>query len=312
MYSPIDGHVFCVMYPCRERGKPRLFVRHTRMDAGCPCFPAMDTDEASGSGAVKGRSQVKTIKDSDTKSVFRLPRFSRIPTHGGNDTCKSVPVYAPQSFPDTYSVAPPAFRCPRRHAHYADLALCRILTTRLLHSVRAFVRYHLPVNRMLTRHRRHTHQRHAGCNSAPRLIRIRHIPDARIMRLHFCTDACSFVRRYPAGPAYVSSIRHAYSLTTGEGRLPLRTPQRQGAGETVKTQRRNREKIKAFCAAGRADTPPPRNSLRCSVWLWFCPTWRYDGIFCLVWMDRFLHEAEWENDALSIKIFMNPPNKYAG
>ena len=34
MYSHTDGHVFCVMHPCREMGKSRLFVRHTRMCAG--------------------------------------------------------------------------------------------------------------------------------------------------------------------------------------------------------------------------------------------------------------------------------------
>ena len=166
-------------------------------------------EEASGGGSVKGSPQFKNTKATTQKSVFRLPQFSHIPTCGEYDTCKSAPAYAPQSFTDTCGVAfRPAFRCPRRHVCYADLALRRILT----------------------RHRRHTHQRHAGYNSAPRLICTHSIPDARIMRLCFCTDACSFVRSCLRGPAYVSSIRYAYGLTAGKGRCPFepRKTQRQG------------------------------------------------------------------------------------
>ena len=140
-------------------------------------------------------------------------------------------MYAPQSFPDTYRVAShPAFRYPRRHVRHAGHSVSWILTARFPHDVQAFVTYHLPVSRMFTRRCRHACQPYAGYNSASRLIRIRRIPDARIMRLCFCTDACSFVRSCLRGPAYVSSIRRAYSLTAGEGQSPFepRKTQRQG------------------------------------------------------------------------------------
>ena len=179
-------------------------------------------EEASGGGSVKGSPQFKNTKAKTQKSVFRLPQFSRIPTCGGQDAHKSAPAYAPQNLPDTYGVAShAAFRCPRRHARYADLALRRILTARLAHSVQAFAAYRLLMCRMLIWSRQYTHQRHAGYNSAPQPIRIRRIPDARIMRHLFCTDACSFVRPCLRRPAYVSSIRCAYSLTAGKGPCPF-------------------------------------------------------------------------------------------
>ena len=192
--------------------------------SGYGCLRATD-EEASGGGSVKGSPQFKNTKATTQKSVFRLPQFSHIPTCGEYDTCKSAPAYAPQSFTDTCGVAfRPAFRCPRSHVCYADLALRRILPTRLAHSVQAFAAYRFPMSRILTRHRRHTHQRHAGYSSAPRPIRIRHILDARIMRPRFCADACSFVRHCLRGPAYVSSIRCAYSLTAGGGGGPGGNP----------------------------------------------------------------------------------------
>ena len=188
-------------------------------------------EEASGGGSVKGSSQAESTKATTQKSVSRLSRFSRIPTCGDNNTCTVAPACAPQSSPHTYVVtARSAFRCPRRHAHHADLALRRILTTRLAHSVRAFAAYRLLVNRMFIWSRQYTHQRHAGYNSAPQPIRTYRIPDGRIMRPCFCADACSFVRHCLRRPAYVSSIRCAYSLTAGKGRCPFepRKAQRQG------------------------------------------------------------------------------------
>ena len=44
---------------------------------------------------------------------------------------------------------------------------------------------------------------------------------ARIMRPRFYADACSFVRHCLRRPAYVSSIRCAYSLTAGKGHCPF-------------------------------------------------------------------------------------------
>ena len=179
-------------------------------------------EEASGGGSVKGSSQARSTKATTQKSVSRLPQFSRIPTCGGHDAHKSAPAYAPQNFPDTYGVAShAAFRCPRRHVCYTDLALHRILPARLTHSVQAFAAYRLLMCRMFIWSRQYTHQRHAGYNSAPRPIGTRHIPDARIMCPRFCADACSFVRHCLRGPAYVSSIRCAYSLTAGKGRCPF-------------------------------------------------------------------------------------------
>ena len=179
-------------------------------------------EEASGGGSVKGSPQFKNTKATTQKSVFRLPRFSRIPTCGGHDAHKSASTYAPQNLPDTYGLAShSAFRCPHRHARYADLALRRILSTRLAHSVLAFAAYRLLMCRMFIWSRQYTHQRHVGYNSAPQPIRTRHISDARIMHPRFCADACSFVQHCLRGPAYVSSIRCAYSLTAGKGRCPF-------------------------------------------------------------------------------------------
>ena len=188
-------------------------------------------EEASGGGSVKGSPLFKNTNAAIQKSIFRLPQFSRIPTSGGHDAHKAAPACAPQSSPHTCAVtARPAFICPRRHVRYADLALCRILTTRLVHGVQAFAAYHLLMCRMFIWSRQYTHQQHAGYNSAPHPIRTRHIPDARIMHPRFCADACSLVRHCLRGPAYVSSIRCAYSLTAGKGRCPFepRKAQRQG------------------------------------------------------------------------------------
>ena len=188
-------------------------------------------EEASGGGSVKGSPQFKNTKTTTQKSVFRFPRFSRIPTCGGHDAHKAAPACAPQSSPHTCAVtARPAFICPRRHARYADLALRRILPTRLAHGVQFFDAYRLPMCRMVIWSRRYTHQQHAGYSPAPHPIRTRHILDARIMRPRFYADACSFVRLCLREPAYVSSIRCAYSLTAGKGRCPFepRKAQRQG------------------------------------------------------------------------------------
>ena len=187
-------------------------------------------EEASGGGSAKGSPQAKSTKTQ--KSVSRRSRFSRIPTCGGdNNTCTAAPACAPQSSPHTCAVtARPAFRCPRRHVCYADLALRRILPTRLAHGVQSFDAYRLPMCRMVIWSRRYTHQQHAGYSPAPHPIRTRHILDARIMRPRFYADACSFVRLCLREPAYVSSIRCAYSLTAGKGRCPFepRKAQRQG------------------------------------------------------------------------------------
>ena len=188
-------------------------------------------EEASGGGSVKGSPLFKNTNAAIQKSIFRLPQFSRIPTSGGHDAHKAAPACAPQSSPHTCAVtARPAFICPRRHVRYADLALCRILTTRLVHGVQAFAAYHLLMCRMFIWSRQYTHQRLAEYKSAPRPIRTRRIPDARIMHPRFCADACSLVRHCLRGPAYVSSIRCAYSLTAGKGPCPFepRKAQRQG------------------------------------------------------------------------------------
>ena len=179
-------------------------------------------EEASGGGSVKGNSQFRERETATQKHVSYLSRIFPIPPRGRHGTCKPAPACATQSSPHTRTVtARSAFRCPRRHVHHADHSASRILTTRLPHSVQAFVTYHLPACRILTRCCRHTHQPHAGCSSAPHPIRTRHIPDVRIMRPCFRADACSFVRSCLRGPAYVSSIRCAYSLTAGKGPCPF-------------------------------------------------------------------------------------------
>lgn len=173
----------------------------------------------------------RNTKTAKQKGISRLSRLSPIQTRSGHNTCKPAPAYAPQSPPRTCAVTVrPTFRYPPRHAPHADHALSRILAGGVSYGVQAHAAYRLLVNRMFTRCRRHTCQQHAGYNSASRLIRTRHIPDARIMRLRFRTDACSFVRPCLRRPAYVSSIRYAYSLTAGKGRCPFepRKAQRQG------------------------------------------------------------------------------------
>ena len=77
------------------------------------------------------------------------------------------------------------------------------------------------MSRVFARRCRHACQPHDGYRSALRPIRTRRIPDARIMRPRFCADACSFVRHCLRVPAYVSSIRCAYSLTAVKGRCPF-------------------------------------------------------------------------------------------
>lgn len=184
-------------------------------------------EEASGGGSVKGSSQFR-----DAKTATQESRLFPLPTRGGHDTCKPAPAYAPQSSPHTCAVtARPAFRYPRRHVHHADHTLRRIQIGWLLHTASVLAAYRLPVSRMFARCRRHTHQRHAGYNSTSRPIRTRHIPDGRIMRLRFRTDACSFVRPCLRGPAYVSYRRFASYFTAGEGRCPF---------EPRKTQRRGK------------------------------------------------------------------------
>ncbi len=188
-------------------------------------------EEASGGGSVKGSSQARSTKAATQKSVFRLPQFSRILPQGKHNTCTPASTHTPQNLPDTYGIASSAaFRCPRRHAHHADHSIRRILLERLVHGAQSFAAYRLLMCRMFIWSRQYTHQRHAGYNPASRLIRTRHIPDARIMRPRFRTDACSFVRPCLRGPAYVSYRRSASYCTAGEGRCPFepRKAQRQG------------------------------------------------------------------------------------
>ena len=187
-------------------------------------------EEASGGGSVKGSSQFRDIKAATQKNASRLSRFSRIPTRGGHDTCKPASAHTPQDIPGIYAVTVRhALKCPHRHAHHADHTSSRTLAGGVSYGVQALAAYRFPMSRMLTRHRRHAHQRRVGYDSVPRLTCTRYIPDAHIMRPRFRTDARSFVRHCLRGPAYISSIRCAYSLTAGEGRRPFepRKAQRQ-------------------------------------------------------------------------------------
>ena len=53
------------------------------------------------------------------------------------------------------------------------------------------------------------------------LMNIGNLPDADFSHTNFRKYAFPFVRRYFRRPAYVSSIRCAYSLTAGEGQSPF-------------------------------------------------------------------------------------------
>lgn len=181
----------------------------------------------------KGNWFFRNTKTAKQKGISRLSRLSPIQTRSGHDTCKPAPAYAPQSPPRTCAVTVrPAFRCPHRHAPHADHTLRRIEIKRLPHDAQAFTAYRFSVSRTVARCRRPTCQQRAGYNPASRLIRTRHIPDARIMRPCFCTDACSFVRHCLRGPAYVSYRRSASYFTAGEGRCPF---------EPCKGKRRERQ-----------------------------------------------------------------------
>lgn len=171
-------------------------------------------------------------KDRDTKSVFRLSRFSRIPTRGEHDTYKFAPAYAPRSSLHTCAVtARSVFRCLRRRMHHIGPVASRIQIEHLPHGAQLLVTYGFPVNWMFVRHCRHVGWRHVGYSSAPHLIRTRQISNARIMRPRFCADACSFVRHCLRGPAYVSSIHCAYSLTAGKGPCPFEPRKGRESGE---------------------------------------------------------------------------------
>ena len=179
----------------------------------------------------KGNWFFRNTKTAKQKGISRLSRLSPIQTRSGHNTCKPAPAYAPQSPPRTCAVTVrPTFRCPHRHAPHADHTLRRIQIERLPHDAQAFAAYRFSVSRTVARCRRPTCQQRAGYNPASRLIRTCHIPDARIMRLRFRTDACSFVRPCLRRPAYVSYRRSASYCTAGEGRCPFepRKDQRQG------------------------------------------------------------------------------------
>lgn len=170
----------------------------------------------------KGNLFFRNTKTVKQKGISRLSRHSPIQTRSGHDTHKVAPVYAPQSFPDTCAVTVHhAFMDPPRPAHHADYTSSRTLAGGVSYGVQALAAYRFPMSRMLTRYRRHAHQRHARYNSAPQPIRIRRIPDARIMRHLFCTDACSFVRPCLRRPAYVSYRRSASYFTAGKGPCPF-------------------------------------------------------------------------------------------
>ena len=190
--------------------QPGFFRRYSERLS--PCLSSTEYPQLA-----KGSSLFRNTNTAKQKGISRL---SPIQTRSRHDTRKPAPAYARQSLPDTCAVDP-ALRY-----HYA---LNWIRIGRLPYGVQALAAYRFPMSRMLTWYRRHALQQRAVCNSAPPPIRTRHIPDARIMRPRFRTDACSFVRPCLRGPAYVSSIRCAYSLTAGEGRRPFepRKAQRQ-------------------------------------------------------------------------------------
>ena len=179
----------------------------------------------------KGNLFFRNTKTVKQKGISRLSRLSPIQTRSGHDTHKAAPVYAPQSFPDTCAVTVRhAFMDPPRPAHHADYTLSRTLAGGVSYGVQAHAAYRLSMSWMFTRCCRHTHQRHAGYNSASPPVRTRHIPDARIMHPRFCADACSFVRPCLRRPAYVSYRRFASYCTAGGGGWPVapRKAQRQG------------------------------------------------------------------------------------
>jgi hypothetical protein len=103
--------------------------------------------------------------------------------------------------------SPHAFAFPCRYVHNADQGSLLIPPRHAPHifSVRAgYQPAPLPIP---PRHRHHVYQVRSRYELVPRLIRTRRSPHADIMRIRFRADACSFVRRYLRGPAYVSCTR---------------------------------------------------------------------------------------------------------
>ena len=82
------------------------------------------------------------------------------------------------------------------------------------------------------RHRHHAYPASTGCRPAVSRMQTRRLTHADAMRTGFHPDACSFVRRYLRGPAYVSYRRSASYSTAGEWLRPF---------EPRKTQRRERQ-----------------------------------------------------------------------
>ena len=154
----------------------------------------------------KGSPQTESTKATTQKRFPPLTAFPHTDTRRTRCSQACPGVRFTEFSPDTYDVASrSAFRCPRRHVHHADLALCRILTAQFSYDVQGFCRIpspHVPDGYLEPSIYPPATRR---IQPAPRLIRTRHVPDARIMRLRFRTDACSFVRHCLRGLAYVSS-----------------------------------------------------------------------------------------------------------
>ena len=171
------------------------------------------------------------MKTTTRKGCSRLSWISPLPACYGQDTCKPVPLHAPQGIPGRCAVATRHMViCLYRHAHPADHVSRRILTGYSPHGDLLRVGCHSLICWAPTRHRHHPNQRCTGYDLALRPIDTRRIPDTCIMRIRFCADACSFVRHCLRGPAYVSYRRSASYSTAGEWLRPFepRKGQRQG------------------------------------------------------------------------------------
>ena len=174
---PSHPHVCRKRAPGQGHALPGRFAGLDQMPSlsGYRYLRATD-EEASGGGSVKGSSQARNTKTTTQKSVSCLSRFSHIPTRGGHDTCKPASAHTPQDIPGIYAVTVRhALKCPHRHAHHAGHTSSRTLAGGVSYGAQALAAYRFPMSRILTRYRRHVHQRCAGYDFSSRPIHTRHV-----------------------------------------------------------------------------------------------------------------------------------------
>ena len=193
------------------------------------------TDEdASGGGSVKGYSHFRYRKaKAKIHSCRQYAACSEIHTSDYQNTCQLHSTY-PRFFP-SHTVN----HRTEIHLFFADASLhyplalpCGIAPSYvwLAHFLKIYCRKFnsgLPIPCVLK-----TFPMFSAYRLNADLSPVSNLPDAAFSHTSFRKYAIPFVRAYFRRPAYVSSIRCAYSLTAGEGQSPF---------EPLKAKRRERQ-----------------------------------------------------------------------